>query len=277
MDKFQVIQPSVLLAPYVKQYWFVTIEDVASCAQRLVPFGCAALIFYRTHRNCSLPTGNYLAQSLLYGITTGYTDIILSGYIDFISIVFQPAGANLFFRMPLTELNNSSISLNVLNDPELLELEKQLNGTTDTPICVAQIEQFLLRRLFLLNKQADQRISKVIDTIGKGETQVERLAESANLCYKQFKRIFTESTGVNPKEFLQIQRFRKLHHLLQVHTEMSISQLAYECGYYDKSHLIRELKQFSGFTPTELSEACDPVYSDYHALFRSAFVDLTLK
>ncbi|MFV0588875.1 DUF6597 domain-containing transcriptional factor, partial [Bacteroides reticulotermitis] len=50
MDRFKVIQPSVLLAPYVKQYWFLRMEEVVQSSQRLVPFGCMALSFHRGNR-----------------------------------------------------------------------------------------------------------------------------------------------------------------------------------------------------------------------------------
>ena len=43
---------------------------------------------------------------------------------------------------------------------------------------------------------------------------------------------------------------------------MSFSQLAYECGFYDQSHLINEFKVFSGYTPKEYLAACAP-HSDY--------------
>lgn len=274
MDKFQVIQPSGLLAPYVKQYWFLTMENVGQVSQRLVPFGCAALSFHRGHRTY-LSHNDYLPQSFLHGIATSYTDITFSGNIDFVCIVFQSAGANAFFKLPLYELNNSYASLDTLNDPELYELGQQLYGISDNNVCVGVIEQFLLRRIHTLNRYEDKRIGTVINAIRNGETNTERLAQTACLSYKQFKRIFTEKTGIRPKEFLQIKRFQRLHHLLQQHTEMTVNELAFECDYYDKSHLIRELKDFSGFTPTGLSKACDSLYSDYHALFRSAFVDLT--
>jgi AraC-like DNA-binding protein len=31
------------------------------------------------------------------------------------------------------------------------------------------------------------------------------------------------------------------------------SELALDCGYFDQSHLIRECRSLSGFTPTELA------------------------
>ena len=158
MDTFQVIQPSLLLAPYVKQYWFLTMENRESCLQRLVPFGCPALSFYRGHRVYSLFEDDYLPQSHLYGIATNYTDIALSGHIDFICIIFQPAAAKAFFRMPLSELNNSYAPLDSLNDAGLSELEEQIRNTADNKICIGHIEQFLFRRIYRLNLYEDKRI-----------------------------------------------------------------------------------------------------------------------
>ncbi len=274
MDQFQVIQPSVLLAPYVKQYWFVTMENVVRSSQRLVPMGCAALSFHRGNRTYSSLDGDYLPQSHFYGITIKYTDLVFSGYIDFICIVFRPAGAKAFFKIPLGELNNGYAPVDALSDPELCKLEQRLNDTRDNLTSIGLIEQFLLRRIYRLDEYDNKRINAVINAILEGETDVDRLADTACLGYKQFKRVFIENIGAKPKDFLQIVRFQKLHHLLQRHTDMTIEQLAYECDYYDKSHLIKDLKDFSGFTPTELLEACDPIYSNYHAFFRSAFIDL---
>lgn len=274
MDRFQVISPSVLLAPYVRQYWFLRMEDVAQSAQRLVPLGCVALSFHRGNRTYSSHEAGYLPLSHLHGITTEYTDLAFSGHIDFITVIFQPAGAKAFFRIPPGELTNSYVPLDALNDPELLALEQRLNDTADESACVRLIEQFLFRRLHNPVNPGDKRIDAVMQAIQGGQTAVDRLADTACLGYKQFKRIFSNHIGANPKAYLQITRFRKLHHLLRQHTDMTVSQLACECGYYDKSHLIKEVKDCSGFTPAELHNTCDPAYSDYHALFRSTFVDL---
>lgn len=277
MNKFKVIQPSALLAPYVKQYWFLKMEDIAPSSQRLVPLGCVALSFHRGNRTYSSLNGDYFPQSYLKGITTNYTNLTFSGHIDFICIIFQPTGAKAFFDIPLYEINNSYLSLDILNDSELLKLEQQLNDTTNDLRCIHYIEQFLFHRISQLDNYEDKRINTVINSIHKGENNIDHLAETSCLSYKQFKRLFSESTGAKPKDYLRIMRFQKLHHLFQIHTDMTLEQLAYECGYYDKSHLIKEVKAFSGFTPAELIEACEPIYSDYHKLFRSAFIDLTYK
>lgn len=47
MEKIQVIQPTKLLAPYIKQYWFLRIDDVKQGFQRFIPAGCVALVFIK--------------------------------------------------------------------------------------------------------------------------------------------------------------------------------------------------------------------------------------
>lgn len=274
MNKFQVIQPSLLLTPYIKQYWFLALNNVEYNSQRLVPFGCTALSFNRGKRAFSIYEDDYLPQSYIHGITSDYVDIAFSGSIDLICIIFQPAGTKAFFNIPLNELSRSYVSLDLLQDKDLCELEQQLNETVDNLTTIGLIEQFLFHRIYKLEQYKEKRISTVVDAIHQGETSIDRLAEIACLSYKQFKRIFAANIGINPKEYLQIARFQKLYHLLQLNSYKTLEQLADECGYYDKSHLIKELKGFTGLTPSELIEALDPVYSKYHSLFRSAFIDL---
>lgn len=274
MNNFQVIQPSVLLAPYVKQYWFLTKDNVEKSFQRLVPFGCLSLGFHRGYCTYSSVDNDYLPQFHLYGISKISTDITFEGNLDFVCIVFQPEGAGLFFDIPLNKFTNKCLAIDTLGDRKLCELAKQLNDITDNLKCVHLIEQFLVRRIYRADGYDVKRIETVMHSIRKGETDISELAQTACVGYKQFKRIFSERVGINPKIFLQINRFQRLHRLLQQHSEMSVSQLACECNYYDKSHLLKDLKTLSGFTPIELREACNNVYSDYHSLFRSAFVDL---
>ncbi len=278
MNQFQVLSPSVLLAPYVKQYWFVTMDNVCEGVQRLVPMGCMVLSFQRANRTYSSRERNFLPQSHVAGMTTHYTDLRFSGKIDFVCIVFQPGGARSFFRRPVSEFSCNNLPLDALGDPEFCELESRVCETRSNQECVEHIEQFLLRRLSNLRGTTvccgDKRMRAVIRSIGQGETNVGKLAETACLGYKQFKRVFWENMGMNPKDLLRITRFQRVYQALQQHTPLTLEQLAETYGYYDKSHVIKELKGLCGFTPAALHEACDAVYSPYHALFRSAFVDL---
>ena len=271
MDKFQVIPPSVLLAPYVRQYWFLSMENVEQGTQRLIPFGCVSLIFHRVQESDSLING-MLPESCLFGQSTAYLNLVYSGTIHFISVVFQPAGASAFFKTPLKELYNQHISIRALEDPPLAELEKRLMDISDNERCVRLIEEFLLKRMGQLEENKYKRWGAVMESIHRRPSDIPTLAQTACLSYKQFKRVFKDYIGINPKDFLRISRFQKASHQLQIQAQTTLTQIADECGYYDISHLIKEFKEFSGYTPGEFLSVCGP-YSGYHALFRSAFMD----
>lgn len=272
MESFQIIQPSALLSPYVKQYWFLRVDDAAQSSQRALPAGCAALAFFRGQPVYSSLQNEIQPRSYLSVQASMYSDAVYSGNLDMILLVFQPLGAKAFFRMPLNKLNGQNIALDMLDDPELVELEKRIFDSADNATCVYWIERFLLNRIGFVDDYNFKRLSAVINAVNCGEDKITALAQTACLGYKQFKRIFEEHTALHPKDFLRIARCRKTLHSLRTNPQISLSQLADESGYYDKSHLIKEIKIFSGYTPREYLANCDP-YTDHLSLFHSFFIN----
>ena len=88
------------------------------------------------------------------------------------------------------------------------------------------------------------------------------LADTACLSTKQFSRIFVEYVGTSPKDFIRIIRVQRALFTMQRNPQMSFAQVAYSCGFSDQSHMIKEFKLFSGYTPQEYLAVCDP-FSDY--------------
>nr|WP_320038912.1 helix-turn-helix domain-containing protein [uncultured Bacteroides sp.] len=271
MEKFQIIEPSILLAPFIKQYWFLSMDNAQQKSQRSIPVGCACLVFHRGKRiNSSLHNG-IQPRAYLSASSTMYTDIHYCD-IDVIMVVFQSIGCKVFLGIPVNELRGQNIAIELLNNPQLVELENRLIDTVDNYQCVQWIEQFLLKRIYQFDNYNFNRLDAVIKAINNGETEISLLAQTACLGYKQFKRVFVDYTGLNPKEFLLIARFRRTLHALQTQPWIKLDTLAYDCGYYDKSHLIKEFKALTGYNPGEYLSISDP-YSDYLSLFNSIFIN----
>jgi AraC-like DNA-binding protein len=272
MEEFQIKQPSALLAPYIKEYWFLAIDNAKDGAQRCVPTGYTCVAFHRGNRIYSSLHNGIQPSSYLCGQSLRYSDLTYSGNLNWILIIFKPAGAKAFFKIPMHEVREQNISLELLDDIQILELEKRLTDTYDNNICIKWIEDFLIKRIYCSDNYNFNRLETVINAINNDESDINTLAQISCLGYKQFKRLFTEHTGLNPKEFLQINRFQKALHIMQMHPNINLNKLAYDCGYYDKSHLIKEIKRFTGYTPNEYISATEP-YSEYLSLFRSFFID----
>lgn len=261
MEELQIIQPSPQLAPYIKQYWFLK-SDCIGHIQGIIPTGCISLYIHRANPLFSLSENKGSSKMYVTGQSTSYSSLQLTGCTDMICIDFIPHGAKVFFDIPMLELKGQSIEIESLSDSLMTELCKQLADTQNNKTSIALIEAFLKKRLSLTKNYNLDRMTKSINAINNGQIDINKLADVSCLSYKQFKRIFAEYIGMNPKEFLRIIRFQKALYTLQINPYINCTELAFECGYYDQPHLIKEFKTLSGYTPSEYIRVCDP-YSDY--------------
>ena len=150
-----------------------------------------------------------------------------------------------------------------MEDVELSDLVKQVTDTSDNAVCIRLIEQFFLRRLYTLPEYNLKRMSAVFHEINlRPQINISHLSETACLSSKQFGRIFADYVGTTPKEFIRIVRMQRALSMLQQDATIPFVQVAYECGFSDQSHMIKEFKLFSGYTPAEYLSVCAP-YSDY--------------
>ncbi|GHV49813.1 AraC family transcriptional regulator [Bacteroidia bacterium] len=202
------------------------------------------------------------SNAFISGQSTGYADLVPTDTVDMISVTLQPHGAKAFFAMPISELFEKTVPLGDLSDPALNELQDRLMNTPDTAMCVQLIEIFLLKRLQITKDYNYRRMTAVLNAIHYGQANVDNLAQTSCLGYKQFKRIFAEYAGINPKDFVRIVRFQRALFIWQHQPGISFTHLAYESGFCDQSHLIKEFITFSGYTPSEYKAVCAP-YSDY--------------
>ncbi len=271
MEKFQAIQPSEHLQPYVKQYWFLSAEELTTGSQRTIPSGCIALSFKRSGEIFSVFENRFLPNACIFGQSTIPNSFHFNSF-DIIMVLFQPLGAKLFFDMPMSYFKDQNVDIRDLSDLSILELEDRLINCFDNQKCIDSIELFLSKRLSRFDNEKYCRLLPALSLIASNTTDLNKLADATCLGYKQFKRLFTGSIGLNPKEYIQIHRFSKSLNIIQINPHTTVNDLAYYCGYYDKSHLIKDFKTLSGYTPAELIQQSDP-YSPTMSLFQSFFIN----
>lgn len=266
----QIIQPSPLLAPYVKNYWAMEgYQPPGHChIQRIVPNGFAEMTIYFDDLPVYKPDAQKLKSNLLLsGLTDGFYDILVTGKLQMLSVVFKPQGTKLFFGIPVSEFTNQNVPAEYIFKNRAKELIDLLSGTHGIKQKVSIIEKFLISLLVKHNEYGLARITCAIQLINtrKGILRLEELASKTCLSKKQFERSFTDYVGITPKKFLRIVRFQNSLYTLQTKAARDMTSLAYECGYYDQSHLIYEFKLLTGLTPVQFVAECEP-YSDYFSL-----------
>lgn len=75
-----------------------------------------------------------------------------------------------------------------------------------------------------------------------------QIAEACHLSPYHFLRQFKKQFGIAPFQYLRNIRIEKAKSILSHH---SISQTAYQVGFYDHSHFLRHFKKIEGSTPSK--------------------------
>ncbi|XGV94810.1 MAG: helix-turn-helix domain-containing protein [Leptolyngbya sp. BL-A-14] len=95
------------------------------------------------------------------------------------------------------------------------------------------------------------KLNEVLDYI---QTYLDRdiklmeLAELVDMSQYHFCRLFKQSTGVPPHQFVLQQRIERAKQLLQ-QQNFAIADIALSCGFKSQSHLTTLFRKFTGSTP----------------------------
>ena len=85
------------------------------------------------------------------------------------------------------------------------------------------------------------------------------MVDSIGLSPRRFIELFEREVGLTPKLYCRVRRFRRAAHRIWALSSGAestgagddFSAIAFDCGFADQSHLIREFREFSGLTPAE--------------------------
>jgi AraC-like DNA-binding protein len=87
-----------------------------------------------------------------------------------------------------------------------------------------------------------------------GELPVMAVAARVAMSERQLLRLFDERVGLGPKGFARVVRLQRVVHALTFGRRPQWAQLAYDCGYADQGHLIREFGALAGVTPARFAQ-----------------------
>ena len=91
-----------------------------------------------------------------------------------------------------------------------------------------------------------------------GALRIDDLSDELGFSRKHLHAKFVDELGLSPKRYADVRRFARVMEGLRTKSFRDLASLALELGFSDQSHLTREVKRFSGDSPTAL-ELDDPL------------------
>ncbi len=176
--------------------------------------------------------------------------IFLSKNTETILVKFKPCEAALFFKEPLQNFSEVSISLyDFLPRQVVLGVEEQLTKDSNNLQKISTIENFLLS--LFSNNRSNNLIRTAVQKIvlSNGTIKIKALASILNISLDAFEKQFRKIAGTSPKQVSSIVRLPSL--INTKYNNRSLAEIAYDYGYFDQSHFIKDFKMFTGKTPLD--------------------------
>ena len=187
------------------------------------------------------------------GLDDRYTRTEHDGFQTGIQLNLHPLGARRLFGVPMRELRGKTVAFADLL-PGQRHMCEELAELRSWDERFAHIERFLCAR-FADASACDRAVDWAAQRIAAdgGGTDLSELARQLGYSHKHMIARFHDQLGVPPKVWARLQRFQRLRSELgRARGPRSWAELAQRCGYYDQSHMSRDIKQLTGETPRAL-------------------------
>jgi AraC-like DNA-binding protein len=248
-------QPGPDLAEYVSFFYQVRQSEAQFSAVDRADFAQFRFIFAGHDGRCEFVDGTVQAMPEVYiqGPTTGSSRMSGTGTIDVLGAGLMPAGWAALVPMDASAAANRLFDAVQLLGPKVSEARAALVAEADFDARVAIFEALLKSLMAQASPDFHDFVHQVNDWLTDSVApHVSDLIARTGLSLSQVERRCKRYFGSPPKQLAR--KFRALRTAIAMtHKDANLDDILAE-GYYDQSHLIREMKHFTGMTPMAFAE-----------------------
>jgi AraC-like DNA-binding protein len=265
--EFKHFLPSAALRPYIRHYYIFESNASVAFDDTVFPSGDMEVIFNLGEGSWEAEVENEFYKNPpieLWGQITKPLSIRSKGRHTMLGIRFLTHSAAYFFDDEMGVFNNRVTDLSDIIGKPAKTLHAQLLEETSQEKRIALVENFLVKRLsrnekrsFSIDKVA-HILTSIKNNAAEAETNISNIATKYGITPRYLQKIIYQHTGLSPKSFNKICRFQ-LSLKLITKSNQPFTAIAYDCGYFDQSHFIRDFKSFTGVTPSAYLENNSPI------------------
>lgn len=237
--------PSKALTPYIHSFWELIGENKDKQWERNFPDGCAGLVI-NLGDTCITDNGMVkmdFGKTYVVGAMRSFKDSLIEESTHLFGVCLKPAVfSNFYDYAPQSEIIDQTV-----------QLEKAYSFDIDTLIKdpIHYLNNFFINRLQIRNGLLKSVIDDIHQT--QGQSSINEIAKKNFTTVRQLERNFKIQIGITPKEYSRIVRFQNaLSKIKNSAQETSLLAIAFECGYYDHSHLTNDIKRNTGLPPSQI-------------------------
>jgi AraC-like DNA-binding protein len=177
-----------------------------------------------------------------------------------IQVIFKPYALKTLFGINASRLAPGWADLREFWHEDLTsQLMEARNGQERMTL----LSDFLVAK-FKQEQPRDPLVEESLRLIhtNSGALHVRDLLDALTISERQFERRFTQAVGLTPQVYLRVKRFNEAIRLIKTRRLARLTDMASALNFFDQSHLIHDIRTFSGMTPTSLAHQVDDYYHD---------------
>lgn len=250
--------PGPPLAEAVEAIWIHTGYRPPHLLERVFPSGTVEMIVQLEDKPLRCYDPETLAPKpgmrgpLIVGARTQVQIIDTKQQLDLMGVHFRAGGVRALFAAPAIAFSGMDVPVDATWPGFGAELMEKVS---DIPSPHGKLD--ILERMLLARLKPDRlshpavpvalaRLEHATEAMPVGD-----LAKDLGLSFRRFIEVFTSHVGLTPKSYARIRRFQRALRVIHQNDHRSWADLAFGCGWYDQSHMIRDFKDFSGLTPAQ--------------------------
>jgi len=202
---------------------------------------------------------------LVSGLAVRYKQPLLieyTGAANEITICFKPLGLNAFLEHPVSfYAKNDSLENNFLPFDDFLQEMITIMLIQNDEKKIASMEDYWISKLKGVSHPFLYQALNDILLPNNKEMTIAEIARKNKISQKTLIKHFEQHIGKTPSDFRKIVRFRNaLKQKALENTMDNLTDITYISSYFDQSHMIKDFKALTGYTPKEFFKKLSSSY-----------------